>query len=154
MPVLPDRSLVFAFPARLFVCLRSPHGALLEMAVVHRIFFALLWCSPPFPAVVNALFCSWCAWWKNNLYFTHILRSADCCLHSLMSSLKITVCARRVIPFKIVIVSDIVWPTALANSLPFSNCSISWHRGSERLYGSIVLTDFSLRYIPLIALYL
>ena len=105
---------------------------------------------PTFPAVVTALFCSRRAQWKNNLYFTHVLRSADCRLHFLMSSLKIPVYARRVILFDIIMVSEIVWTPAPANYLPFSNCSISWARGSEWLYGPIILTVFSLRSISLI----
>ena len=62
---------------------------------------------------------------EKKLYFAHVLRLADCRLQSLMSSLKIPVCASRVIPFDIIIASEIVWPPDLAISLPFSNCSIS-----------------------------
>ena len=105
---------------------------------------------PPFPAVVTAIFCSRCARWKNNLYFAHVLRSADCCLHSLVSSLKIPVFASRVIYFDIIIASEIFWPPALANSLPFSNYSISQARGLAGSYGPIILTEFSSRSILLI----
>ena len=74
---------------------------------------------PPFPVVVSALFCYRCAQWKSNLYIAHVLRLADCRLYSLISSFKITVCARRVIPFDIIMASEIFWPPDLANYLPF-----------------------------------
>ena len=99
-------------------------------------------------------FCSLCARCKNDLYFSHVLRLVDCRLHSLMSSLKITVCTSRVIPFDIIIASEIVWPPDPANSLPFSNCFISWYRGSAGSYGPIIFNAFSPRSISSIALYL
>ena len=108
----------------------------------------------PFPAVVTALIFSQCAWWKNNLYLAHILRSVDCRIHSLISSLKITICGSRVIPFDIITVSEIFWPPALANYPPFSNCLISRARGSAGLYGPIIFTAFSSGSISSIALYL
>ena len=100
---------------------------------------------PDFPAVVTNIFCYRCAWWKNNLYFAHVLRSGDFRLHSLMSSLKIPVCAIMAIPFDIIIASDIFWPPDIENSLPFSNCLIIWSRVSAGLYGPIILTEFSFR---------
>ena len=48
MTVFPDLSLVFTFPARLFECLLSSQGNLLEGAVVHRRCVALPWCTPLF----------------------------------------------------------------------------------------------------------
>ena len=42
-----------------------------------------------------------------------------------MSSLKIPVSAIRVIPFDIIIASEIVWYPDLVNYLPLSNCLIS-----------------------------
>ena len=87
-------------------------------------------------------------------YFAHVLRSEDCRLYSLMSTLKIPVCARKVIPFDIIRASDIFWPPALANSLPFYKCPISRARGSAESYGLIILTVFSSRSILLIDLYL
>ena len=89
---------------------------------------------------------------KNNLYFAHVLRSADYHLHFLMSSLKIPVCARRVLVFDIIMESEIVWPPSLANDIPFSNCYISWDRRSAGLYRPIILTAFSSRSISSIAL--
>ena len=68
--------------------------------------------------------------------------------------IRITVCASRVIPFEIIIASEIVWPPAIANYLPFSNHLISQARGSAGSYGPIILTVFSLRSIFPIALYL
>ena len=109
---------------------------------------------PPFPVVVSALFCSRCSWWKTNFYFCHVLRSADCCLRSHMPSLKIPVCAKRVITLYIIMESEIFWPPALANSLPFSKCSISPERGSVGSYGLIILIAFYLRLIYPIAPYL
>ena len=41
-------------------------------------------------------------------------------------------CQKR-IPLDIIMASAIVWPPDRANSLPFSNCSISWARGSVGL---------------------
>ena len=87
-------------------------------------------------------------------YFAHVLRSADCRLHSFMSSLKINVCARRVIPFDIIMASEIVWPPTLENSLPVSNSSIVQDRGSAGSYDPIILTSFSLRSILSITPYL
>ena len=113
--------------------------------------FCTVTVHPPFPAVVTALFCSRCAQWEIYIYFAHVLRSVDCRLQSLMSSLKSLVCASRVIPFDIIIASDIVWPPALANSLPFSNCWISRASGSAGSYGPIILTEFSSRSISSIA---
>ena len=66
------------------------------------------------------------------------------------SSLKIHVCARRVIPFAIII----FWTPALANSLPFTKFLIGRDRGSEALYGPIILTAFSSSSISLITPYL
>ena len=51
VPVLPARDLCFAFPARFFECIISPHGALLEGEVVHHIFFSLSQCTPLFLCV-------------------------------------------------------------------------------------------------------
>ena len=111
LKVLSYCSLLFALFAIFFECILSDHGALLEGEVVHCGCFAL-------SAVVAALFCSQCARWENNLYIYHVLRSANCCLHSLVLSFKIPVCPRRVIPFDIIMALDIFWPPALANSLP------------------------------------
>ena len=88
---------------------------------------------------------------EKHLYFAHVLRSAGFCLHSLMSSLKISVCARRVIPFDIIMASEIVWIPAPVNSLPFYNCSIIRTMSSAGLYGPIILTTFSSRLILSIA---
>ena len=72
---------------------------------------------PPFTTVVTALFCSRCDWWKKNEFRPHV-RLTDFSLHSIMSSLKISVCAIRVITIDTIITLDIVWPPDLANSLP------------------------------------
>ena len=150
MPVLPYRSLVFAFPAQLFVCLRSNHGAILERSVVHRRCFALLWCTRLFLRLLP-LFFALGALGEKNIYFAHVLRSADCRLHSLMSSLKIPVCDIRLIPFDTIIAPEIFWTPSLSNYLPFSNCSISRSRGSAGSYVPIILTAFSSRLIYSIA---
>ena len=84
---------------------------------------------------------------KEKNYFAHVLRSADCCLHSRMSSLKNPVCAKRAISLDIIMALEIFWPPAIANSIPFSNCSISQARGSTGSYGPIILTVFSSRSI-------
>ena len=55
--VLPDCSLVFAFPAQLFECLLSQHGDLLERELV----YGTVAMYPHFPAVVIALFSSQCS---------------------------------------------------------------------------------------------
>ena len=147
MPVLLDHRLLFAFPARLVVCHRSTHGALMERAVVHRRSFALLWFTRFFLRLLP-LFYDLCMLGGKYIYiFAHVLRSADCCLHYLMSSLKITVCASRLIPFEIIIVLDLVWPPALEKSLPFCNWSISWARVLAGLCYPIIFTVFSSRFI-------
>ena len=74
---------------------------------------------PHFPAVLS-IFSALCALGEKQFYFDHILRSVDYRLNSQMLSLKIPVCARRVNIFDIIMESGIVWPPALANSLPFS----------------------------------
>ena len=56
MPVLPARSLVFAFPARLFVCIQLPNGDLMDRVVVHRICFALSRCPPLFLRLLPLFF--------------------------------------------------------------------------------------------------
>ena len=152
MPVLLDLSLVFTFPVRFFVCLWSPNDDLLERAVVHRGYFELLRCTRLFLRLLPLFFDIYALDEKKNNIFFHVLRSADYCLHSRMTSLKITVCASRVIPFDIIIALDIVWTSDPENSLPFYNCSISRARGSVRLYGPIILTAFSLRSISSIVL--
>ena len=67
---------------------------------------------------------------KNVLNVAHVLRLVVCRLHSLISSLKVEVYVKRVIPLENIIASEIVWPPARTNSLPFSNYSISHARGS------------------------
>ena len=44
------------------------------------------------------------------------------------------------IPFEIVMATETVWTPALADSLPFSNCSISQETVSAVSYGPIILT--------------
>ena len=66
------------------------------------------------------------------LYLAHVLRSADCSLRSLISSLKIAVCVSRVIPFEIIIASEIVLPPNPADFPPFLTVQlfgIGVHRG-------------------------
>ena len=137
MLVLPAHSLVFTLPAQLFVCLLSPHGALLERVVVHCRCFQLLQCTPRFLRLLP-LFSSLGELSGKKFVFP----PADIRLHSLMSSLKIPVCSRRLIPFDIIMALEIVWTTALANYLPFSKFSISQARVSTGSYGPIILTAF------------
>ena len=128
MPVLPASSIVYDFPERFFVCLRSPRGDLLERVVAHYRCFVLSRCTPLLPQLLP-LFYALGALGENILYLIHALRSEDFHLHSLMSSLKITACARRVIPFDIIMALEIVWYPAIENSLPYSNFYISQARG-------------------------
>ena len=118
---------------------------------MHHIYFALLRCTHLFLRLLLLFSVLGALDGKIFFYFAHVLRSADCRLHSLMSSLKNPVYDSRVIPFDIIIASEIVWPPDLVNSLPFSNCSISRSRGSAGLYGPIILTAFSPRSILLIS---
>ena len=105
----------------------------------------------PFPAVVTALSVLSVHLVAKEFIFPHVLRSADFRLHSLTSSLKIPVCTSRVIPFDIIIASEIVCPPDLANYLPFSNYFIIWDRGLAGSYGPIILTALSTRSTSLIA---
>ena len=86
---------------------------------------------------LSAFSCGYCHYFMllvclvgKTLYFVHVLRLADCCINSLMSSLKIPVCASRVIPFDIILASVIVYTPDLASSLHFYKCSNSRARGS------------------------
>ena len=143
---------MFVLPAQLFVCLLSPHGALLEREVVHRRFFVLLRCTPLFLRLLPLFSALFAIGGERNNYFAHVLRSAYCRIHSMMSSLRINVCAISVIPSDIIMALEIFWPPSLVNSLPFSNCLISQARGSAGSYGPIILTAFSSRSISLIVL--
>ena len=57
----------------------------------------------------------------------------------------------RMIYLDIIMALEIVWPHACTNYLPFSNCSISWVRGSVGSQVPIILTAFFLRSILSIA---
>ena len=154
MTFLPARILVFALPAQFFDCLLSPHVALIEREVVHRRCFSLLRCTPILLQLLPLFSALYALGERIILFFSHVLWSVDCPLRSRMWSLKISVCARKVITFDIIMASDIVWPPALANSLQFFNCSIIHVRGSTGSYVPIIFTAFSSRSILLIALYL
>ena len=69
-----------------------------------------------------------------------------------MYSLKLAVCAKRVIPFDTIIVSAIACHPNIANSHPFSSSSMSRTRGSVGLYSPIIFTMFSSRSILSITL--
>ena len=56
--------------------------------------------------------------------------------------------------FDIIMALEFVWTPYLEDCIPFSNCSISWARGSVGYYGPIILTSFSSKLIESIALYL
>ena len=102
----------------------------------------------PFPAVFTTLLCYLCACRKNVLNTAHILSLADCCRQSLISLLKVDVCAKRVIHFDTTIALAIVCPPALENSCLFSSCLMMRARISMWLYGLTIFTVFPLRFIP------
>ena len=106
---------------------------------------------PPLPELVTALLYSRRYRCKNILKVEHVLRSVVCRLRSMISLLNLDVCAKRVIPLYTIILLSIVCPTARANHLPFSNCSIKQDRGSAGSYGPIIFTPFPLRSILSIA---
>ena len=119
--VLPARSYVIASPVQLFGCLLLYHGDLLEGEVVHHRCFAPSQCTPLLLQLLP-LFSALGALSEKNLYFAHVLRLADFCLHFRMSLLNTHVCAKRAITLDIIMASGIVWPPVGANSLPFYNC--------------------------------
>ena len=144
----------------LALCLHYLHGCLYVFYHLIVLFWRVRWCTvyvfhccgePAFSCCCyHSFLVSVCSVKKK--HFAHVLRSADCRLHSLMSSLKIPVCDSSVIPFDIIIASEIFCPPDLANYLPFSNCSISRDMGSAGSYDPIILTEFYLRSSSSIAL--
>ena len=83
----------------------------------------LIFCTfvvyPPFLGVVTAILCFWCALRNNILKLSHVLSLADSRHHSQISSLKVAVCAKRVIHFYTIIASEIIFPPDLTNHLKF-----------------------------------
>ena len=142
------------------LCSHYLHNCLNVFYHLMVLFWKVRWCTvyvlhcrvvPPFSRGFYRSFLLSVRLVKNKLYLFHVLRSVNCCLHYQMLLLKIPVCAKRVIPFDIIMALDIVWPPYLANYLPFSNCSIIQSRGPAGSYGPIILTAFSSRFISLIA---
>ena len=98
-------------------CSHSLHDCLYVFDQLVVLFWRGRWCTidvlhycgvPAFSwGCYRSFFFSRCARWKNNSYFAHVLRSADCLLNSTMSSLKIPGWNSRVIPFEIIIASEV-----------------------------------------------
>ena len=112
----------------LALCSHSIHDCLYFLDHLMVLFWRGRWCTVDILhcCVVPAFSCGFYRSFllsvlsvEKSLYFAHVLRSADCCLHSLMSSFKILVCASRVINFDIIIAPEIVWTPDTENSLPF-----------------------------------
>ena len=140
----------------LALCLHSLHDCLYVFDHLMVLFWRGRWCNiyvlhycdiPAFSCGCYRYFLLSVFSVVKQFIFCPRLELGGFCLNSLMSSLKISGCARRVINFYIIIAPDIVWPLALANSLFFSNCLVSQARGSAGSYGPIILTAFSLRLI-------
>ena len=108
---------------------------------MHRKCFALLQCIRIFLQLLPLFLILVCLVEKKFIFHPHLEVGG---LLSPLSDviIKIPVYASRVIPFEIIIASDIVWPYALANSLLFSNFLISQSSGSAGSYGPIILTVF------------
>ena len=97
---------------------------------------------PHLPAVVTARRCSLWDQWKNNLKVDHILMSVACWRYSMMSLLKVAVCARRSIPFDTIMVLAIILPTAIANYHQFSSWLMMRARCYMGSYAPIFFTKF------------
>ena len=93
-------------------------------------------------SVVKAIICYWWAKQKKVLNPAHVLRLVVCRLQYWMSSLKVAICAKSVIPLDTVIVLAIVCPPARANYKPFYNFLIKRYMGSVGSYGPIIFTAF------------